>query len=267
MPLVLTFLNFLHENYGRITPQQLDNKKTTLKSMTLNPAQPIEIIFNSVDDLVESARADEAELTQIQTINLTVFILHRQRIIKDNIWAWKRTNPAYKTWENFKQEFREAHLELRETGRTIDELGFHNSNAIVDQRMVHPQIDKDECAATDTHHATKFASVNQANATMESHIKTILYQVQALQFTNTHGHQTNHRKSFGRRRGRGRGCGSSKVTGYRQSSTPTTPKYCWTHRNCAHGSEGCTYPSDGHKKDATFAVMMGGDTIRCYSIT
>ena len=44
-PLVPTILNFLYVNYGHITPQQLDDKKTTLKSLTSNPAQPIDLIF------------------------------------------------------------------------------------------------------------------------------------------------------------------------------------------------------------------------------
>ena len=50
--LIPTFLNFLHNNYGHITPQQLDGKTTTLKSMTYNLSQPIDVIFNSMDNLV-----------------------------------------------------------------------------------------------------------------------------------------------------------------------------------------------------------------------
>ena len=34
-PLVPTILEFLHNNYGRITPQQLDNKTTTIKKNDL----------------------------------------------------------------------------------------------------------------------------------------------------------------------------------------------------------------------------------------
>ena len=73
-----------------------------------------------------------------------------------------------KTWENFKHDFREAHLELIETGGTIDELGFHNANAIVEQMMARLQVDKDESTATSTQQATELASANQSNATMES---------------------------------------------------------------------------------------------------
>ena len=59
-PLILTIFEFLHNNYGCITPQKLDDKTTTVKTMIYDPAQPIYIIFNSIDNLVEYARAAEA---------------------------------------------------------------------------------------------------------------------------------------------------------------------------------------------------------------
>ena len=94
--------------------------------------QTINIIFNSINDLVKYSIAAEAELIYSQKINLSHIILNRKHIFKDDIRAWKRKNKAYKTWDNFKHDFCEANLELRETGGTIDELGFHNANAIVD---------------------------------------------------------------------------------------------------------------------------------------
>ena len=39
-----------------LPPQKLDNKTTTVKAMIYDPAQPIAIIFNSINDLVEYAR-------------------------------------------------------------------------------------------------------------------------------------------------------------------------------------------------------------------
>ena len=78
--------------------------------------------------------------------------------------------PSVKTWDSFKHYFREARLELRESGGTIDELGFHNANATVEQMMARLQIDEDEHTATATQHATELASANQANSTMESQI-------------------------------------------------------------------------------------------------
>ena len=140
---------------------------------------------------MEYARAAESELTQSQTINLALVILNKQRIFKDDIQARKRTNQAYKTWDNFKHDFLKARLELRETGGTIDELGFHNANAIVDQMMARLQVNEDELTATATQHATAIAPANQANATMESQMQTLLAQVQSLQLSNTPNHGSN----------------------------------------------------------------------------
>ena len=124
------------------------------------------------------------------------------------------------------------------------------------------KIYEDERIATATQHATELASANQANATMEAQMQTLLTQVQALQLANTSNHGNNHVREHGRGRGRGagRGCGRGRP------SDPLTPKYCWTHGNCAHGIEECTYPDDGHSKDASFTHMIGVSTNRCYNI-
>ena len=52
-PLVPTILEFLHNNYGRINPQKLGDKTTTVKTMIYVLAQLIDIIFKSIDNLME----------------------------------------------------------------------------------------------------------------------------------------------------------------------------------------------------------------------
>ena len=98
---------------------------------------------------------------------------------------------------------------------------------------------------------------------MKSQMQSLLTQVQALQLANT----PNHGNNYGRSRdcGRGRGAARGRRRGW--PSAPLTPKYCWNHRNCAHFSKKCTYPADRHKKDASFAHMIGSSTNRCYNIT
>ena len=53
--------------------------------MIYDPVKPIDIVFNSIDDLVKYEKVAEAELTQSQTINLALVILNRKRIFKDGI--------------------------------------------------------------------------------------------------------------------------------------------------------------------------------------
>ena len=125
--------------------------------------------------------------------------------------------------------------------------------------MVRLQFDEDERTATCTQHATELVPANQSNATMESQIQTLSAQVQALQIANTPNHGSNYNR--GRRRRAGRGHGRARP------SAPPTLNYCWIHGNCRHGSEQCTYPANGHKKEASFSHMMSGSTYWCYNIT
>ena len=46
--------------------------------MIYDLVQPIDIIFNSIDDLVEYARAAEEALTKSQTVKIVLVILNRQ---------------------------------------------------------------------------------------------------------------------------------------------------------------------------------------------
>ena len=94
-------------------------------------------------------------------------------------------------------------------------------------------------------------------------MKTLLNQVQALHIANTR----NHGHKYGRGRGRGRGRSAGRGFGSGRLSDPPTLKYFWTHENCRHGSEQCTYPAVGHRKYAYFAHMMGGSTKRSYTFT
>ena len=58
-PLVLTILDFLYNNYRRITLQKLDDKTTIVKSMTYNLSHTIDLIFKSINDLVKYTRSYE----------------------------------------------------------------------------------------------------------------------------------------------------------------------------------------------------------------
>ena len=131
--------------------------------------------------------------------------------------------------------------------------------------MARLQIDKNKhtATATSTQHANKLASGNQSNDTVDSQMQTLLTQVQALQLANT----PNHGHNYGRGRGRILGRGADRGRRRERTSATPTPKYFWTHGNCAHGSKECTYPADGKNNDASFAHMIGGSTNRCYNIT
>ena len=82
-------IDFLYEKYGKITPQNLDEKTTSTKYLIYNTSQTIDKVFNKIYYLVDYVIAADAELTEIQTISLILIILNKQIIFKDNIQTWK----------------------------------------------------------------------------------------------------------------------------------------------------------------------------------
>ena len=78
------------------TQQNLDGKTTAPKSIIYNPSQPITVIFNAINELDNYTFAADDELTEIKKINLALININKQRILKDNIHAWKFTTQVYK---------------------------------------------------------------------------------------------------------------------------------------------------------------------------
>jgi hypothetical protein len=48
-------LTCLQEVYGRVSPQMLEDRDNDLHSMVCNPQQPIDVVFNAVEDYVDFA--------------------------------------------------------------------------------------------------------------------------------------------------------------------------------------------------------------------
>ena len=63
--------------------------------------------------------------------------------------------------------------------------------------------------------------------------------------------------------GRGQGGRGRGGQGRGNPRRKNTKFYCWTHGACAHNSQYCEYPAEGHQWNATFANKMEGNTSFC----
>ena len=122
-----------------------------------------------------------------------------------------------KTWNNFMDRFRTAHEELRYTGATIDELGYHSANAIVEQildrlREVEPKITKEAPAAyqpamVPTPHVVDQApppASHQENAVVDPNV-VVMEQMMTNMTTMLnilHNNGGSHGQGYGREHGR-----------------------------------------------------------------
>ena len=129
--------NHLQMVYGRVSPQMLEDREQELRVLTWNPTHPIDIVFNSVEDFADFADLGQQPLSNLQTIAKAYVIINKTRRFKTDITAWNRRPEVEKTWPNFKEHFRRAHTEFRETTDvTLEESDLHRNNAHLVQQVV-----------------------------------------------------------------------------------------------------------------------------------
>ena len=81
--------------------------------MVYDISEPIDMIFNAMDDLTEIVELATRPYTDIQMVDFGDMVLARQPIFRSDIRRWLRRDPADQTWANFQTFFTNAHQELR----------------------------------------------------------------------------------------------------------------------------------------------------------
>merc|ERR1719148_486318 len=87
----------------------------------------------AVEDLVEIGELVGRSYSPLQIVDLGYIVLAKNIIFRGDILKWVRRPEVDETMANFKLTFTDAHQELRDTDASVDELGFHSANAIVEQ--------------------------------------------------------------------------------------------------------------------------------------
>ena len=266
---VSQILDYLFTTYGNVSVTALADKESAVRSITYHQGQPIDFIFNEVEDLVEYSELANQPLSQAQTVSVAYLILHRSGKLKHAITEWNRKPVIERTWINFKTHFRDAHKELRETDdTTIGDSILHQHEAALVRKVVDGVRDTINVAPDDATTAILQQMVNSTSQTVSIH-QQLLAQLQQMQsrlqcmeaqFTQPspfmHPTATYPFPSFVPFPGKTQG-------NRKQRSAPPTHLYCWTHGACGHKSGECRSAKPGHKWEATFDNKMGGSTKKC----
>ena len=109
-------LQFLFTNHGKVTQAKLHDDKQPVKTYVFNPNEPIDVIFNKLEDLLDLSMAANCGYTAQQIVGIAYLILNKIGKYGEYLREWNRLTSPLKTWPHFKTSFREAQLELRETG-------------------------------------------------------------------------------------------------------------------------------------------------------
>ena len=264
---------YLFKVYGKIRPEFLLQKKNEVESKRYDLSDPLDTIFNEIEDLAELGELSNKPFSETQLVDFGFIILNKCRAFRSDIREWIRRPAHEHTYANFKLHFTEAHQELRATDATVDELGYHSANAIVQQIVEQMQAAEDDIPPPPPPQPPVIQpppveQIPQANAVVTQ--TTLMTQMmeqlarmeeRAIERDNPpyRGPGRGNRDRY-RGRGRGRHNRSGQGGGHQARRGG---KYCHTHGNCAHTSQECETRAEGHKATATFSNMQGGSTANC----
>jgi hypothetical protein len=102
----------LFNTHGKITPQQVKAKEDQLHLFHYDISQPVDIVFNNINDLVDLADHARAPMTEQQMINLAYVIFAKQTILQPDLRLWSRRPVIEHTYVNFTQHLRDAQSDL-----------------------------------------------------------------------------------------------------------------------------------------------------------
>ena len=262
---VFDVLDYLGNTYGHVTEEILQEREDRVSRMSYSLSQPIDIIFNALDDLADFADLSDSPFTERQIIAKAFMILNRTQRFEQALLAWKCRARVQQTWTNFKIFFRTAHTELRSVSNfTLEEAQRHQERANLVAEVVQgiqnalPATVFDQSpppqSETPSQAATQEPTQEQALYTGQVVPNAFAQQLQQMQQMQTLLTQLMAQSLNANTDGR------TPNPGNRSRRQRTTNRYCWTHGACGHTGDECRARADGHQVTATFRNRMGGST-------
>ena len=265
----------LFATHGKITPQQVKSKEMTTYNMHYDISQPVDTVFNSIDDLADLAEHARSPMTPQQMMDLAYVIFARQPILQQDLRLWNRRPVVERTWPNMLEHFRDAQSDLSSlpsAGDIFHQQPPHQANAVaamadlVAQRLLDalPADDPPPIVPPPDTANAAFQQRDSSLAAREAALLTQMTEMMSLMRTGLPSGGTSHQRTprtnrsgrHGRTNDRGGACG--------HGSSPAPRAYCWSHGACAHSGTQCNNQLPGHQTTATFSNMQGGNTSNCF---
>ena len=261
-------ISHLFTTHGKITPQQIRAKENAIYNMAFDISQPVDTVFNAIDDLADLAEHAHSSMSHQQMMDLAYVIFAKHPILQQDLRTWNRMTFIQRTWPNMITHFREAQEDLASLPTAGDM--FHQANAmttmadLVAQRLLEAMPPPPEVVVppTDTINTT----ITQREVSLAAREAALLAQMQEMMTVMRTGAVNNHSQQRRNNRNRGGGGGRNNDTTAGNNNTNNGNRqagprqYCWSHGACAHNGVGCNSPHNGHQPTATFANTMGGST-------
>ena len=238
--------------------------------MHYDPVTPVDNIFNKVEDLLEYGDLAKP-FSQPQAIAKAYNLINATGKFCEAVKAQTRLPAIQKTWINFTtQHFRDAHLELTETGQlTLEEAGYGQANLVEDivsrlqaEMLHHANMMNEHQPPTDAPPAA-VPPPNTVNhtTTTDTFLQQLITQNQEMMRVIAANTNTSNPRGTPRNP---HGVSTAPRTGQPFRPIPARlDKYCWTHGRCNHKGSACNSKAPGHKDEATMTNKMEGSVYGC----
>ena len=275
---IATTMAYLFQRYGNVTQVTLDSEARKVQNMTYLLTDPINNIFQAVQELGQLADAASNPYTDRQLLEYGLNIIRNTHDFELAQISWNQRPIADKTWANFKTHFVEALTQLELVrGTTMQPSAFHQAHALVQQteNVLAGKLEGMEqqfLALAQQSHENENENNNTDTAPSALIQKQIQMQERMLnafenittKLDNQLNANMNQPPPNANQQGRGKKTYTlAEVNAVEKYwNKPNCPfKYCWTHGSQrTHDSSQCNKQGTGHKEDATFDDRKGGRT-------
>ena len=267
-------LNYLFNNYGKVPPAILKQMKRKVEDFELDPNDPMDLLFAEIDELADIYVLQRNEMSEKQLIEIAYVIIERAKVFKKDLRDWNKKDENDKSWVNFKNHFREAQQELRNSGDlTIEQAMNKNDivNAVTDSinsvMQVNQEQENESLQAINATIIKEKEDMRKKLELMEKKMNDMMMMPMqpqlmwgngSLPMMQSHNQQPmmsympnnnafNSNMAYGSNQGR-------------RNQRNRNNRYCWTHGACNHWGRNCHNKAPNHKDEATFRNTMGGNT-------
>lgn len=278
-------LRHLFETYGDVSPQELLSLRSRIENMVFDPHDPVDEIFTEIDEYAEVMEIVGDPVSESHKCQLAYIVLLNTRTFKSGLRDWDKKVQADKTWDKFKEHFREVQKYLRRTRELTIEQTLNNDQII---NMVSDGIlEKVNNVMQTMTDAEKENKPNEAN-TNETLILALTQEVQNMGRALAAIQQNQHRQNGYNPNTNFVPYHNQNNNQYRQHLQNTNPtnntnqnqrqnqidnmqfcvpkpqrwknllRYCHSCGACDHWSSKCLWKKPGHKNSASWRNKKGG---------
>ena len=125
---ICAIMHHLFETYGNITPLELKDNDTEIRS-NWDPNSPFDCLIEQIEDGQDYTEDGGQPYTNEQLLHIAYTLVFKTGLYFEECKQWNNCPATEKTWANFKTQFHNAQCLLCDQLHTTKQAGFHSNHA------------------------------------------------------------------------------------------------------------------------------------------